>query len=156
MYYVIVATCMLVGPLLCLGVDPARAGGPVTAALVAKWFAFWAVGCRLGLAGARQVVQPTYTARVILGLQGDEALVLVRELGFANLGVGLVGLLSLRVPAWRPAAALAGGVFYALAGLNHLRQTPRTRAETIALGSDLFAAVVLLGVVLTSRTGCSR
>jgi hypothetical protein len=92
------------------------------------------------------VAQPRYTARVILGLQSDEPLVLVRELGFANLGIGLVGIVSLEVASWRLAAALAGGIFYLLAGLNHVLQPKRNRLETTAMVSDLLAALVLLGV----------
>jgi hypothetical protein len=47
-------------------------------------------------------------------------------------------------PSWVTAGALAGGVFYALAGLNHIRQAHRGRSENIAMLSDLFAAVILL------------
>ena len=36
--------------------------------LVGKWFAFWAVGVRLFLAGLRQSIQPRYTAEAIFGL----------------------------------------------------------------------------------------
>ncbi|MOA50332.1 hypothetical protein D3C78_1733370 [compost metagenome] len=71
------------------------AGAAITAALVAKWFVFWSVGWRLLLAGFKQIVQPRYTANVILGLKTDEALILVRELGFANVAMGVLGVLSL-------------------------------------------------------------
>lgn len=106
----------------------------VGATLIGKWFVFWAVGWRLFLAGMRQIVQPGYTARVILGLKHDESQILVRELGFANVAFGAIGILSLFVPSWRLAAALAGGIFYGLAGINHVRQSHRNKLENVADG----------------------
>ena len=69
---------------------------------------------------------------------------MVRELGIANLAIGTVGTGSLLVPEWLPAAALAGMIFYGLAGINHAFQPHRNRLENVAMVSDLFVAVVLL------------
>lgn len=104
MYYAIVATLMFAFPLISIGVEASLTGETVGAALIGKWFVFWAVGWRLLLAGIRQIVQPAYTARVILGFKSDESLLLVRELGFANAALGLVGIVSLFVPSWQLAA----------------------------------------------------
>src|SRR5262249_11532090 len=107
MYYAIVAAFMFILPVGSIAVEVVTTGSPAYAgALVAKWFAFWSVGWRLFLAGVRQVTDPSYTARTILGLDGDESFILVRELGFANLSLGALGVLSMFVPAWRLAAAL--------------------------------------------------
>jgi hypothetical protein len=138
---------MFVFPLLSVGAEAWTTGAPIDAALIGKWFVFWAVGCRLFLAGLRQIVQPAYTARVILGLEHDESHILVRELGFANVALGAVGVLALFVPSWRLAAALAGGVFYGLAGVNHLFHAHRNRLENVAMVSDVFASIVLLWVL---------
>lgn len=137
MYYFVVATLMFAFPLLSIGVEASTTSAAVGAALIAKWFVFWAVGWRLFLAGIRQIVQPGYTARVILGLKHDESQVVVRELGFANVALGTIGILSLFVPSWRLAAALAGGVFYGLAGVNHVLHSSRNRLENVAMFSDL-------------------
>lgn len=144
MYYFVVAAFMLVLPVGSIAAESLVAGASVNVLLVAKWFAFWSVGWRLLLAGLRQIIQPQYTAREILGIKGDDSLLLVRELGFANVAVGIFGVASLFQPTWRLGAALVGGVFYALAGVNHLSQHHRTRLEQVAMVSDLFAAVVLL------------
>jgi hypothetical protein len=69
-------------------------------ALVGKWFTFWAVGVRLFLAGASQVFRPQFTLQGILGVKDPGANVIVRELGFANISMGTLGLLSLVYPAW--------------------------------------------------------
>jgi hypothetical protein len=118
-YYVVVAL-MFAFPLLSIGVEAATTGAAVGPALIGKWFVFWAMGGRLFLAGMRQIAQPEYTARMILGLKHEESRLLVRELGFANVALGAIGIVSLLAPSWRLAAALAGGVFYGLARVNHL------------------------------------
>jgi hypothetical protein len=112
-----------------------------------RWFVFWPVGVRLLLAGFRQIFQPRYTAEVILGIKGEDALFLVRELGFANCALGCIGAISVMETSWVTPAALAGGIFYALAGLNHLLHKGRNRNQNIAMVSDLFVAIVL-GVLL--------
>jgi hypothetical protein len=149
MYVPMVAALMLILPLisvlaqlLCGTQDVPHAAQIM--ALVAKWYVFWAMGVRLFLAGVRQILQPTYTAQTILGLKGTESLVLVRELGFANLAMGSVGLASLFAPAWVIPAAMLGGIYYGLAGINHIFQKHRNKLETVAMVSDLFAGYLLL------------
>lgn len=144
MYYAVVGLLMFALPLLSVLLEPAFSSSPSVIALIGKWYVFWAVGARLQLAGMRQVVQPRYTARVILGLKSDESLFVIRELGFANLAFGLCGLLSMVLPTWRVPVALAGGVFYGLAGGNHLLQPHRNRPENVAMVSDIFASLILL------------
>jgi hypothetical protein len=144
MYYAIVAAFMFGLPILCIGIELAFAAGVISATLVAKWFVFWSVGVRLFTAGLRQIIQPEFTANVILGFKSSESLLLVRELGFSNLAVGLLGILSLMFPQWRWPVALAGGVFYGLAGLTHVIQDHRNTLENVAMVSDLFVSAVLL------------
>jgi hypothetical protein len=149
MYVPIVVALMLVLPLISvlLQLSSALPGGIHAAELmplIAKWYVFWAMGVRLFLAGLRQVVQPSYTAKTILGLKGDESLLLVREIGFANVAMGSIGLASLLLPAWIIPAALLGGIYYGLAGINHIFQKHRNRLETVAMVSDLFAGYVLI------------
>lgn len=146
MYYTIVVLLMFLLPAISVVAEMRGSGALLTLLLVGKWYVFFAVGCRLFLAGLRQVLQPAYTARVILGIQGEESLLLVRELGFANLALGILGIASLAIADWLLAAALAGGVFYGLAGVNHALQPHRNQLETVAMVTDLFAAAVLLAV----------
>lgn len=147
MYYAVVVLTMFALPVLSVFVDAHAAGSSIDLLLIGKWFTFWAVGVRLLLAGLRQVIQPRYTANEILGLKGEDSLLLVRELGFANLAIGLIGLLSVLIPNWGGAGGLAGGIFYGLAGVNHIFQPHRNRLENVAMISDLFAALVLLSTV---------
>lgn len=66
--------------------------------LAGKWFTFWAVGVRLFLAGVSQVFRPQFTSEGILGVKDPDAKVIVREVGFGNLSMGTLGLLSLAMP----------------------------------------------------------
>ncbi len=144
MYYFSVAALMLVLPLLSIGVAAWTDHAILNVSLVAKWFVFWAVGVRLLLAGLRQITKPQYTAQTILGLKGDEVQLVVRELGFANVAFGTIGTLSIFNVSWTMPAALAGGIFYGLAGINHTMQGGRNRLENTAMVSDLMAALLLL------------
>jgi hypothetical protein len=121
-------------------------------ALCGKWFAFWAAGMRLFLAGLRQTMRPQFTAREIFALESREALPVVRELGFANLAMGAVGLLSLPLPGLRFGAALIAGFFYAFAGVQHALAGQRSPKRNIAMLTDILIAIVLLVYCASSRT----
>jgi len=147
-HFAVVVLFMLVLPVGSLGLAVFATGTALTAALLAKWFVVGSVGARLSMAGLRQIIQPRYTAKVILSLQHEESLVLVRELGFANLALGLVGLACWLFPAWVPAAALAGAVFYCFAGFGHVLQHHRNKFENAAMVSDLFVGLVLAAALV--------
>jgi hypothetical protein len=148
MYVPIVIALMLALPLISIVAqiiltDHGALHGAAYLAVVAKWYVFWAVGARLSLAGLRQIIQPRYTAETILGIKGDESLFFVRELGFANVAMGSVGIASLLVPSWVTPAAMLGAIYYGLAGVNHCFHKDRNALQNVALVSDLFAAAVL-------------
>jgi hypothetical protein len=146
MYYAIVALLMFIFPLISVVAEGVAQDGTLWLLLLTKWYVFWAVGMRLSLAGLRQMIQPKYTAKEILGIEGDDVLLVVRELGFANVSLGALGLSSLVEPKWVLGAALAGGLFYLLAGVNHALQTHRNRLENVAMVSDLIVGAALLAL----------
>jgi hypothetical protein len=111
--------------------------------LVGKWFVFWGLGIRLFLAGARQVIQPRFTAEEIFRIRGTESLAIVRELGFANLSMGTLGTYTLFHTAWTESAAIVGGLYYGFAALGHIRQADKNAKEYIAMISDAFIFLVL-------------
>ena len=98
---------------------------------------------RLALAGARQILQPAFTAKEIFRIADDRASLIVRELGMANSALAIVGLMSLFRPTFVLPAAIAGGLFYGAAGLQHVLNRERTTKETIAMASDIFAFAML-------------
>lgn len=111
---------------------------------LAFWTVFWGIGVRLLLAGFSQIARPDFTSRSILGIKSKETRIIVRELGFANVAIGLAGILSLWLTHWSPMVALVGGLFLGLDGIQHLLKQKRTIKENIAMVTDLFVAVVAL------------
>jgi hypothetical protein len=77
----------------------------------------------------------------------------VKELGYANLVIGAIGVSSLWARSWLKPAALAGSIFYGLAGASHFRRGHWNAITSVAMVSDLFISAVLLGSLggLTTR-----
>jgi hypothetical protein len=145
MYIFIVAAFMIALPLISVLAEVLLGNhAGLSVALAGKWFVFWTVGVRLLVAGLRQMIQPRYTAEIILGIRSEDSWLIVRELGFANCAIGSIGIGSLYFPGWLLAAAIAGTIFYGLAGLNHCYHKARNTLQNFAMISDLFAAVVLI------------
>ena len=143
MYLAVVVLLMGVFPILSILIESAFHGDASLVFLIGKWFVFWAVGMRLLLAGVRQMANPAFTADAIFGIKDKAAEVIVRELGFGNFAIGVLGVVSLLNREWVVPAAIAGGLFYGLAGGLHLRKGDRNTNENIAMISDLFIFVVL-------------
>lgn len=144
MYFVVVVLLMFVLPAACIAAEALwfRDATDVVF-LIGKWFVFWAVGIRLFVAGVRQVIQPQFTAESIFNIKDRISFALVRELGFANLAMGTLGLASLARPDWLVPVAIVGGLYYGLAGAAHLTRANRNFEEQTALVSDLFIFAVL-------------
>jgi hypothetical protein len=112
--------------------------------LIGKWIVFWCVGIRLFTAGIKQASNPEYAASNIFRLKAKESLVIIRELGFANIALGVMGILSVINSNWRSIAAITGGIFFGLAGIQHLFKKPDSRNELIAMITDLYVFIIAL------------
>lgn len=146
MYYVIVAVFMLIAPAVSTAIELSL-GSADPWLVAAKWFVVWGVGVRLFTAGIKQVTDPSFTAG-ILGIKSKDALVVIRELGFANVALGAAALCAAVRVEWLLPAALAGAIFYGAAGLGHVSRRPGGTAEAVALVSDLYMAVVCVAAVV--------
>lgn len=153
MYVIVVALTMLILPIASIAIEHFVHPELALLLLVGRWFVFWGIGARLGLAGIRQLFQPAFTAQQIFDIDHPGALVLVRELGLANIASALVAILSLWKPGFVLPAAIAGAIFYAGAGALHVAARERSRNENIAMTSDLFMAIVLLLFAAASFAG---
>jgi hypothetical protein len=150
-YLAAVLLTLLVLPAASVAVEAMmHPGAAPLMALVGKWFTFWAVGVRLFLAGVTQTFRPQFTAESIFAIKDQAALGIVREVGFGNLAMGTIGLLSLAYPDWVMPAAIVGGLYYGLAGVGHAMRGERNVKEQIALVSDL-AIFVLLAIFVVTR-----
>lgn len=148
-YISTVALLLGVLPISCVLLEASR-GTSDPLFLLGKWFVFWGIGVRLFLAGLRQIFRPEFTAATIFEISDDGAYAIVRELGFANVAMGTVGLMSLANGAWLVPSAIVGTLYYGLAGIGHIVCHKRNVIEQTALISDLLI-FALLGVFLASR-----
>lgn len=149
-YFILVIAQTIVFPLASGAIELAVAGGePVLT--FGKWWVFWGVGTRLLVAGLAQVSGKGPTAQILGSTESSiQEKQLTKELGTANIGMGLAGLLAL-VPGWAVAAGLAGGVFLLIAGLLHVAKKGKSPQESLATWTDLIvgvAVLVLAGYVL--------
>lgn len=148
MYFLVIALFMLILPVASIAAEYSWLHSSTDlVALTGKWFAFWGVGMRLGLAGFRQAFNPAFTARDVFEIEDERVHPIVRELGFANLALALLGVCAL-LPGWAAPAALAGGLFFALAGWKHVMAAERNTVRNVAMVSDLFMALVLASYLL--------
>ena len=117
--------------------------------LVGKWFVFWTTGIRLFTAGISQSSNPAFTAR-IFKMKTQESYIVIRELGFANISLGVMGILSVINDHWRILAAITGSLFFGLAGIQHLFKKPDSTNEMIAMIGDLFVFIILLSYLISA------
>ena len=144
MYFIFVALFLFVLPAISVVVEALlRGGSGDLILLVGEWFVFWGVGVRLFIAGVRQVAQPRFTAESIFQVKDRGALAIVREVGFANLAMGALGLLTLARPSFLMAAAIVGGLYYGLAGAGHAVRRDKNASEWTALVTVLFMFFLL-------------
>lgn len=112
--------------------------------LLSKWFIFSAVGMRLSLAGVKQVINPAFTAKQIFHIDSTDSFPILRELGFANICFGLVGIVSGFMPEWRIVSAFASGLYFGIAGIQHALKKTSGMNEKFALWTDLFIFIFLI------------
>jgi len=139
---------MLLLPIGSIGVDHFcfHASAPPML-LVGKWFVFWSAGVRLFFAGLRQFFQPGFTAHEIFHIKGEDALPLVRELGVANVAIGVVGIASVAKLSFVLPVAIIAAIFYGIAGIRHFAEKGRTRNESVAMISDLWVSLVFAAYI---------
>jgi hypothetical protein len=151
MYFAAVVLFMFLLPAASVALGASQgSGGADLLWLIGKWFTFWAVGVRLFTAGLMQTARPQFTAQSIFRIGNKAAFPIVREVGFGNLSIGALGLATLARPGWVVPAAIAGGLYYGLAGLGHVFRRERNFKEWLALLSDL-VIFVLLGVFVVGE-----
>lgn len=152
MYFASVILLLVVLPVVSISAEALLSHHAMRMALVGRWFVFWGIGVRLLLAGIRQVIQPRFTAEKIFGVRDPGSFAIVREVGFSNLSMGLLGVCTLFRGDWLVPAAVVGGLYYGLAGAGHVFGHDKNAKEYLAMISDGFIFVVLFVFVLKSLT----
>jgi hypothetical protein len=154
MYFLTVVLLMAVLPIGSILVELLIFKAPTTVLpLVGKWCVFWAVGVRQFLAGLRQTIRPEFTAESIFGIKGKDPLPIVQELGFANLSMGVLGILSIIDGGLVFPSAIVSGVFFGIAGFKHALRRERNLNENVAMVSDLLLFAVLAAFLILTILG---
>jgi hypothetical protein len=143
MQMIAIIAFMVALPIVSIAIDVSTAGTPMIIAL-GKWFVFWGVGWRLATAAIHQAMRPAFTAKAIFEVEDPRATKLVLEIAFGNFALGATAIASLYFPTWVPTMAMAGAIFYGLAGFQHVRNKATKSAEIAAMVSDLGIAAILL------------
>lgn len=112
--------------------------------LMFKWFVFSGVGLRLLSAGLKQAINPAFTASEIFKVKDQNVFPIVREVGFANISLGIIGVISFFFSEFRMASSVAGCLYFGLAGCLHLFNKKRSKNEVFAMFSDYFIFFVLI------------
>ena len=148
MYYLLILLLMLIFPVASIVAELIFCRTPNLVFVSFKWFVFWAIGIRIIIAGIRQIVQPKFTSEIILRIKDPQSWILVRELGFSNVAIGVICLLSLFIHGWIIPGALSGSIFMGLAGINHIFQRNKNGHEVIAMISDIFISIVIIALII--------
>lgn len=146
LYFINVVATALVLPILSVGCEYFLSNKPLTMHLAGIWFVFWAVGIRLLIAGIRQISKPAFTAS-IFGITSSESYPVIRELGFANVTMGITACLALFYTSFYVPALLLGLLYFGLAGFMHVSKKAASFNEGIALVSDLYVFIICMGLL---------
>jgi len=144
-YIISIVVMIFVLPVLSFFIERVINGVPSnTFAALGKWFIFYTAGLRLFIAGIRQIIKPSFTAKTIFHFKTGESFPVIKELGFANVCSGLVGIISLFIPTWRIVSAFSSGLYYGFAGFGHLAKKPAGANERFAMITDIIVFLLFI------------
>lgn len=135
--YIIITMFLL--PTSCYLIENRKAR--VTGVDVCKWYIFWTIGFRALTTGAMQFLNSSYTMELLQ--VSEESKIIIMELGFAQFGIGLIGILSIWKKSFRVPAIITYGIFMLGASIIHIvRFTTANAEEIVSLAGDLFVLVI--------------
>lgn len=118
--------------------------------LCCKWFCFWVIGFGGISVGLMQALNPAYTANLLKVYAGD--MIVIRELGCAQTGIGIIGLLSIRFHSFRKPAAISFGIFILGATIIHITRLGSIHIdEIVSLADDVWILGVVALVILQKK-----
>jgi len=101
-------------------------------------------------AGLKQSVNPSFTATEIFKAD-EKSYPIVREVGFSNICLGVLGILSFFFTEFRLAAAVTGGLYIGLAGFLRFLYK-RDKNEIFTTSSNFFIFSVLLVLIVVNAS----
>lgn len=143
-YFILVIGQTIVLPVVSGIIELSALGGDPLL-VMGKWWVFWGVGSRLLVAGIAQLSGRGPTSAILgAATPSVQETQLTKELGTANIGMGVAGLLAL-IPGWALPSGLAGGLFLLIAGIMHVPKKNKNAQEALATWTDLVVGGVVVG-----------
>ena len=144
-----ICAIMFVIPIVCWLFE-SRNHKEISMSIFCKWCIFWAVGIRGFTTGAMQFFNASYTMGLLQ--LGEESKIMIMELGACQLGIGLLGLISLVKKNYRGPAAISYSIFMIGASLIHIVRLEMANAEEIlSLIGDVWVIVVTIIYFVSER-----
>ncbi len=112
--------------------------------LTGKWFIFWVAGVRLSFTGIKHIYRRGAAPAAFFYGEKKENFLMIRELGFANITIGVMGMLSVVNSNWRQIAGLAAAIFFGLSALQHFFIKPVNGKEMAIMVTDIIVFAILL------------
>lgn len=115
-----------------------------------RWLHFSVMTCGSFSAGIMQTLCPQFTASMLQ--LPEEAYIIIQELGYAAIGIGVVNVLALKFPKWRAPGSLARGIFILLCTINHFTRTMTMNlSEILAVIVDVWIIVIAVYILIKDR-----
>ena len=112
-----------------------------------KWLVLWVIGVGALITGLMQALNPEYTAN-LLQIEAND-FIIIKELGYSQIGMGILGLLSIKSSYYKKASAIVYGLFIFGCTLNHFTRISIVSAgEIVSIVSDIWIVAVSLGEVI--------
>lgn len=138
----------IVLPFAAMCIEAVGSKGQLSVAVVAKWFLFFAVGIRFMLGGIRQAIGAKRKTGEIFYIEKKQCCPIVKELGFANLSLGVVAAISLVIPSWRVVSAFSSCLYYGAAAVSYFFMKRASANETFIMISNSCISLILLILLL--------
>ena len=129
-------------PVLSVAYEYHFAQAALTGALIGKWFAFWAIGVRLMLAGCTQLASRRSKSRDVFAAREDSKIV-KKATGVADIVLAAMGFLCFEIGEASLLATITLGIYMGLACLQQDFKKPATITGWINMVYDLIVFAVI-------------
>ncbi len=135
---------VIIFPVISICAEAIIKGIPADPGLMGKWLIFWVAGIRLSLRGIKRIYRRGAAPAIFFNEERKETFLMIRELSFANITIGVMGILSVVNSNWRQIAGLAAAIFFGLSALQHFFIKPVNGKEMAIMVTDIIVFAILL------------
>ena len=135
---------LFVLPILCILYEYSFGSYSNLPRVMLKWNVFWGVGMRMFTTGLKQIFSPEFTCKEIFEVEDEKCFAVCRELGFANITMGLCAMISLILKEFLYGGAFLGLTYFGVAIAQHILRSSKNGTEKFVLMADAVAILELL------------